>query len=154
MLKILLSGWNLRFASLNGSETLLTSATTSIVFKSSVSRVEVSPIIPTIAEFSPYCNDGQSPYPPVALKVRLPRFVLRFVLELQSFFISPFLPYYILPTIVYRQATTNAVAYHILLLFLTYVKRCDKIRLCRQNAELYGRKIYERGTRSTSNSQK
>lgn len=122
MLKILLSGWNLRFASLNGSETLLTSATTSIVFKSSVSRVEVSPIIPTIVDFRPYCNDGQSPSPPVALKVRLPRFVLRFVLELQSFFISPFLPYYILPTIVYRQAATNAVAYHILLLFLTYVK--------------------------------
>ena len=128
MLKILLSGWNLRFASLKGSETLLTSATTSIVFKSSVSRVEVSPIIP-------YCNDGQSPCPPAVLKVRLPRFVLRFVLELQSFFISPFLPYYILPTIVYRQATTNAVAYHILLLFLTYVKRCDKMSLstkCRQ----------------------
>ena len=81
--------------------------------------------------------------------MRLPRFVLRFVLELQSFFISPFLPYYILPTIVYRQATTNAVAYHILLLFLTYVKRCDKIRLYLLNGELYGRKIYERGTEAS-----
>ena len=51
--------------------------------------------------------------------------------------------------LVYRQATTNAVAYHILLLFLTYVKRCDKIRLYLLNGELYGRKIYERGTETS-----